>query len=190
KLMSAASFPHENDALATFLVDDCTALMEGLTVDIYTYQSTSTETPQLSEKNKAVRVRSIDRNTKRVVLEGETLNVTVRSNMAQNYGFLVVQGSYKKELTGLKCIFDETIPNLYGCVKADNPYMIPLKVDAKNSISDSLIYDAVKKATDYRNSKIDLVMMGDDAFKAYQNYMRENNVFVCDKAVFVGGCSG
>ena len=33
-------------------------------------------------------------------------------------------------------------------------------------------------------------MMGDDAFKAYQNYVREHNLVFCDKTTFVGGASG
>lgn len=190
KLLSASDYTGLDDEYCSFLVSDCTALVEGLTVDIYTYNSTSSSTPVLSDKNKAVRIRSIDRNAKKVIIEGESVNVNVRSAAEECYGFFVVQGSYNKELTGLKAVFDDKVPSLYGCLKAENPSMVPLKVDAKNGISDSLIYDAVKKATDYRNSKINLVMMGDAAFKAYQNYMRDNNVVVCDKACFTGGSSG
>jgi hypothetical protein len=188
--MSAPASSGENGEIKTFLVDDCRALVEGLTVDIYTYSATSSVSAALSDKNKAVRIKHIDRNAKKISIEGENISVTTRSSAAESYGFLVVQGSYNKELIGLKAIFDDAVPTLYGCGKAENPFMVPLKVDAQHSISDSLIYDAVKNAADYRNSKINLVMMGDDAFKAYQDYMRENNVLVCDKANFVGGSSG
>jgi hypothetical protein len=189
-LLSASDPFGENDAHNIISVDDCTNLIEGLTVDIYTYSSASTSTPTLSDKNKGARIILIDRNEKKIVLESEKLSVTVRSTSAESFGFLVVQGSYKKELTGLKAIFDETNESIYGCSKVENPFLVPMTVDAEKSLTDTLIYDVVKKAHDFRNSKINLVMMGDAAFKAYQTYMRENRAISCEKACFTGGAAG
>lgn len=176
--------------LSYIAADNVNSFVEGLAVDVYVYPSSSTIAPTLPAENKAMRVRSINRETNLVILEGICADC-IRSDKAGNYGFIVVQGSYNKELTGLKAIFDDNINKLYGYEKTTNEFIRPLSVDAlETGISDQVIYDAVKKAYDYRHSKIDLVMMGDDAFKAYQNYVREHNLVFCDKTTFVGGASG
>ena len=165
------------------------SLVEGLAVDLYTYPTAASTSPVLENTNKALRIKSINRVENIVVLDGLCAQGS-KSDRAGTYGFLVVQGSYNKELTGLKAIFDDTVTSLYGYDKSENDFLCPLSVDAEEQLTDQVIYDAVKKAYDYRNSKIDLVMLGDDAFKAYQKYMRENNVVICDKATFTGGASG
>ena len=180
----------DEQGTASFTVDNCSALIEGLTVDVYAYASSSDSEGALPSTNMAVRIKEIDRDSNTVVLDSNLLSVTVQSTAVNAYGFLTVQGSHNKEITGLKAIFDDGVKELYGYNKEKNAFICPLCVDAKNAPSDSTIYDAVKKALDYRNGKINLVMMGDNAFKAYQSYMRANNVVVCDKASFVGGATG
>lgn len=189
-LCQMADQPYTDTAngLTYVAVASSVSLIEGLAVDVYVYTSTA-GAPVLKDQNKSLRIKAIDRKLNMVILDG-VYQGGVKSDKTGNYGFLVVQGSYNKELTGLKAIFDEDVPTLYGYEKSGNPFIVPLTVDASAAVTDQTIYDAVKQAYDYRNSKIDLVMMGDDAFKAYQQYMRENNVLVCDKATFTGGASG
>ena len=188
--LTAAAVKNTSAGTSVLTVDNTSALIEGLTVDILNYASASSSELQIITANTGLRILDIDRAQKKVTVDSSGITVSAQSSSAGNYGALCVQGSYNKELTGLKAIFDSSVTSLYGYVKSTNPFIVPLTVSAAHSISDTVIYDAVKKAQDYRNSKIDLVMMGDDAFRAYQSYMRDNNVVVCEKAQFVGGAVG
>ena len=188
--LTAAAVKNTSVGTSVLTVSDTSALIEGLTVDILNYSSASSSTLQVIPANSGLRIIDIDRAQKKVTVDSAGITLSAQSTSAGNYGALCVQGSYNKELTGLKAIFDPNVTSLYGYVKSSNPFIVPLTVDANHSISDTVIYDAVKKALDYRNAKINLVMMGDDAFRAYQSYVRESNVVVCDKAQFVGGAVG
>ncbi len=191
KLCTISASASAEGGKLTLSVNDTARLIEGLTVDLYTYATTASPDGELAEKNSALRVIEVDRSKNTVTLEApDSAGTNAASTAVLNYGFLTVQGSYNKELTGLKAIFDPSVKTIYGYTKKESPFVVPLTVDANHLISDTVIYDAVKQASDYRNGSIDLVMMGDDAFRAYQNYMRDNNVVVCEKAEFVGGASG
>lgn len=180
---------------STLKVNDTTKLVEGLSVDIYTYATEDASEGTLINENKAVRILSIDRSTNIVTFDSPNVSVSLQLTddsvtSAGTYGFITVQNSYKRELCGLGAIFDEESETLYGVKRADNPWINPIVVDVENDISDLSIYQGVKEASDYKGTKIDLVMMGDRAFAAYQNYMRTNNVVVVDKQRFVGGAVG
>ncbi len=154
------------------------AVIEGLVVDVY---NTDTDTPTY----KARRIVRVDRAAGTVTVDGEPL--TEAESLS---GFITVQNSYGRELCGLGAIFDESVPTLYGLTKADHTWIHPVTVDAGHDFTDLVISRGVKQAYDYKNSKIDMVMMGDAAFAAYQTYMRENNVTLTDKHQFVGGAVG
>ncbi|MBQ5389932.1 MAG: hypothetical protein IIU58_03400, partial [Clostridia bacterium] len=135
----------------------------------------------LATANAGHRILSVDRANKTVTVEG-TLTLS-------GEGFITVQGSYNRELCGLGAIFGDT-ETLYGLSKAENPFIHPTVVDAKNDLTDLVLYRGIKEAKDYKGANIDLLMMGDDAFLAYQDYIHTNNVTVCDKYHFVGGAVG
>lgn len=152
------------------------SVIEGLVIDVYE----AGETPAY----RARRITRVDREANTVTLDGEPM--TAKSGLE---GFITVQNSYNRELCGLGAIFGDG-DTLYGLSKAENPFLAPITVDAKGDFTDLVISRGVKQAYDYKNSRIDLVMMGDDAFAAYQTYMKENNVVVVDKHQFVGGAVG
>ncbi|MBQ2733131.1 MAG: phage major capsid protein [Clostridia bacterium] len=179
----------------TLRVNDTSKLVEGLTVDIHTYATATATEATLAATNKAVRILSIDRTVGSIVLDSPSVAVTVALTANSvtpigTFGFITVQNSYNRELCGLGAIYDDKATTLYGVNKADNPWIKPIVIDAQNDISDLVIYSGVKRASDYKGTKIDLVMMGDNAFAAYQDYMRTNNVVVVDKQRFVGGAVG
>ena len=103
-----------------------------------------------------------------------------------------MQGSYNREITGLGAIFDHTAcPTLYGLTKADHEYMKPYTASVNHELTDMALFDGVKYAREYKNAKIDLIMMGDDAFRNYRNYLIESNVHVVNgDRRFVGGAAG
>ncbi len=159
-------------------LDSTKRVIEGLSVDLYDNDTT----PTLANGNAAHRIISVDRANNKILCEG-TLS------MADSEGFITVQGSYNRELMGLGAIFGEN-ETLYGISKRENPWICPTTVDAGGDITDLILYRGIKEAKDYKGANIDLIMMGDNAFLAYQDYIHTNNVTVTDKYHFVGGAVG
>ena len=149
----------------TITVGDVKYMKEGLIIDIY---ATGATEPQ--EKGKGVRIVAVDRANKTITIAGSPVTLDA--------GFITVQNSYKREITGLGAIFDENVATIYGVNKAENAYLIPTVVDANTDIDDSVIWDAVEGAETYKNSKIDTILMGKAAYKHYIEYLRTNNVRV------------
>ena len=169
----------ENNGVNTVLtLDSVKRVIEGLCIDLYD----NGEVPALAAANAAHRIISIDRANKTVTVEG-VLTLTAAN------GFITVQGSYNRELCGLGAIFGDG-ESIYGINKSENPWVTPTVVDAGGDITDLILYRGVKEAKDYKGANIDLLMMGDNAFLAYQDYIHTNNVTVTDKYHFVGGAVG
>jgi hypothetical protein len=143
----------------TITVDDVKYMKEGLIVDVY---ATDGEEPQ--EKGKAVRIVAVDRTAKTITIAGPAVSLDA--------GFITVQNSYNREITGLGAIFDENVNTIYGVNRTANKYLFPTVVDANTDIDDSVIWDAVEGAETYKNSKIDMIMMGKNAYKEYVAYLR------------------
>lgn len=168
----------------TIKVNDVSKLIEGLVIDIY---GAGAATPGVT----CARIKSINR-----VKGGDgfyTVTLTAQAGgTATNGGFVTVQGSYNREITGLGAIFNHTAcPTLYGLSKDDHEYLKPYTQDAGNDINDMVLYDGVKYARDYKNAKIDLIMMGDGAFRAYRQYLIESQVTVVNaNRKFTGGAAG
>lgn len=164
-------------------VDSTDRLIEGLTVDLYNPAGSATAGTKLQ-------IVAIDHSNKRVYYTG---TVTALSSATSSvYGTLYVQNSKDREITGLKSIFDTSVPTIYGITKAGNPFVNPYTASAAHDIDDTKITDAVAWARDRKNAKIDLIMCGDDAFRQYEYYMKENtsNINIVDKRKFIGGAVG
>lgn len=149
----------------TITVADVKYMKEGLIIDVY---ATGATEPQ--EKGKGIRIVAVDRTNKTITIAGTAVTLDA--------GFITVQNSYKREITGLGAIFDNNIETIYGVNKAANAYLFPTVVDANTDIDDSVIWDAIENAETYKNSKIDTIMMGKAAYKHYIEYLRTNNVRV------------
>ena len=149
----------------TIPVADVKYMKEGLIVDVY---ATGATEPQ--EKGKGIRIVSVDRTNKTITIAGSAITLDA--------GFITVQNSYNKEITGLGAIFDENISTIYGVDRTANKYLFPTIIDANTDIDDSVIWDAVEGAETYKNSKIDTILMGKSAYKHYIEYLRTNNVRV------------
>ena len=149
----------------TIKVANTKYMKEGLIVDIY---ATGADIPQ--DKGKGVRIISVDRVNNTITIGGSAVSLDA--------GFITVQNSYNREITGLGAIFDDDVATLYGVKKAENKIIVPTTHDALNDIDDSVIWDAVEGAETYKNSKIDTILMGKSAYKHYIEYLRTNNVRV------------
>lgn len=144
-------------------VDDVSKLKEGLIIDIY---ADGNDTPTVSGR----RLLYIDRANKTITIGGEAVTVGA--------GFITVQNSYNREITGLGAIFYDDISTLYGVKKADNPFIKPVVMSSENDIDDSIITKALRQAKNEKNSNIDMLLCGDDAFDSYVRYLRTNNIRV------------
>ena len=149
----------------TITVADVKYMKEGLIIDVY---ATGATEPQAN--GKGVRIVAVDRANKTITIAGPAVSLDA--------GFITVQNSLNREITGLGAIFDDGIAKIYGVDKAENAYLKPTVVDANTDIDDSVIWDAVEGAETYKNSKIDTILMGKSAYKHYIEYLRTNNVRV------------
>ncbi len=165
------------------LVDSVKNLKEGMIVDIYEAGYNASSTPV----RKAVRIKALDRVGNKVFVDAEV------SNFAG--GMITLQNSYGREITGLGAVMNATNGSvIYGKAVSENPWILPLTYDATKAVggglNDVLITNAMRDAERDKNGDIDLIMMGDTAFNAYQMYMKENNVTITEQLKFKGGHSG
>ena len=156
----------DDSTTATIAVDNVKLLKEGLTVDVFA--STATD-PDAATPAATARILSIDRANKTVTLD--------RAVSVEEDDFLTVQKSYGRELTGIGAIFNDDIDEIYGVSKEDNPFLQPIVIDGSAGISDTLLNNALRQAEREKNSRIDFLLMGDEAYDAYITYLRENNQY-------------
>lgn len=149
----------------TIEVDDTAYLKEGLIIDIY---ATGESSPQ--ENGRGRRIVSVDRSTKKITVAGDAATFSA--------GFITVQNSYNREITGLGAIFDDSVKTLYGVNKEANPFIKPIVLSGGSDVDDGIITKALRQAKNDKNSDIDMLLCGDDAFDHYVNYLRVNNIRV------------
>jgi hypothetical protein len=158
----------------TITVADTTYLKEGLIIDIY---KTGETTPVTGGAGR--RIVSVDRANKTITVSGD--------DSTYDAGFITVQNSYNREITGLGAIFDNNITKLYGITKATNPFLYPIAVDAGSDIDDGTITSALRRAKNEKNSNVDMLLCGDDAYDNYVNYLRVNNIRVEEMSKTITG---
>ncbi len=155
---------------ATVTVADTKFLKEGLIVDFYLEDAVVGSAPAKA----AVRIKAVDRVGKKVVLYDA---ITVGD------GFITVQNSYGREITGIGTIFDDNITSIYGLSKEDNPFLKPSVYSAENDIHDGVITEALRASDNYHGGAIDTLVFGDRAYDAYVAYLRTNNIRVETKTL-------
>lgn len=158
----------------TITVADTTYLKEGLIIDIY---ETGETTPVTGGAGR--RIVSVDRANKTITVSGD--------DSTYDAGFITVQNSYNREITGLGAIFDNNITKLHGITKATNPFLYPIAVDAGSDIDDGTITSALRRAKNEKNSNVDMLLCGDDAYDNYVNYLRVNNIRVEEMSKTITG---
>lgn len=157
-------------AAAVVEVTDCKYIKEGLIVDFYPTGATTVADATI----KGARIKAVNR-TKNASGNYE-ITLEELPSKAIEAGFLTVQNSFNREITGLGAIFDDTIDTIYGVSKQANPFLKPITVDANDNIDDGTITKALRQAEKIKNSKIDMLLCGDDAYDQYVEYLRVNNM--------------
>lgn len=158
----------------TIEVDDVSYLKEGLIIDIY---ATGGSTPQANGAGR--RLLSVDRANKTITISGDAATFSA--------GFITVQNSYNREITGLGAIFDDSITSLYGVSKELNPFLKPVVQSGGGDIDDGIITKVLRQAKNDKNSNIDMILCGDEAYDHYVSYLRVNNIRVEDLSYTIQG---
>jgi uncharacterized short protein YbdD (DUF466 family) len=150
----------------TITVADTAYVKEGLIIDIYKNGGAAPVATR--------RIKSVDRVNKKITVSGDASTFDA--------GFITVQNSYGREITGLGAIFDTSVTHLYGVSKADNPYLNPIVMDAggADGLNDGLLTKALRAAKNEKNSEVNMFLVGDEAYDNYVNYLRTNNIRVED----------
>ena len=151
-------------------------LKEGLIIDVYANGAKYGDAPQTS--GSGLRIKSVDRVNNTVTVYGNAVTLTA--------GFITVQNSYGREITGIGAIFDGGIDTLYGVKKSENKVIVPTTIQAEGDIDDSILWDAIDGASTYKNSQIDTIIMGKAAYKHYIDNIKTNQVEVTTKNM-IGG---
>ena len=154
-----------------FEVDNIKYLKEGLLIDLY---ETSSDEPYEA----GLRIISIARVNQKV---------TIDKAISAKAGFLTVQKSYIKEITGLNSIYDDNVETIYGVSKAEDPLLKPTVIDASGDIGDGIITKTLREAELAKNGRVNLIMMGNDAYDAYVDYLRTSNIRVEDRSHTITG---
>ena len=156
----------------TIDVADTRNVIEGLIIDIY---ATAGTVPAVAGR----RVTAVDRANGTITIDGAASTFAA--------GFITVQKSYNRELTGFGAIFDPAITSLYGITKASNIWINPIEKDASAGIDDLLITRALRDAQTYKNSNVDMLLCGNDAYDSYVDYLRQTNQRIESNVTLVGG---
>lgn len=155
-------------------VSDTSRLIEGLTVDFMIDGKVMHQ----------ARILRIDYANGVIDVDGEPIDP-----MVCKAGLLVVQGSYNREITGLLKLMTPD-GEIYGVSRSKNPSLNPMVITAEGAVTDMFFYRGIRQAAKMRGAKIDLLMMGDDAFEKYQEYMDNHTTHLVDKRKFAGGATG
>lgn len=146
------------------VVDSTKNLIEGMVVDILTASG--------SEVKSGLRIKAIDQATKTVTFTTSPLT----SNTLKDAGdILCVQGSYKKEITGLGAIFNST-DSLYGLERSNYNWLIPYMTDLSSdsttkNITDNIIQKAIDDIEEHADSKVDFIVCSSGVKRNYQSYL-------------------
>ena len=160
---------------STGVLNDVSKLREGMLIDVYAKGGSSA-------KSAGVRITGIDRNAKKITTSPA---VTWAAD-----DFITIQKSYNNEISGIGSVMNDALAEIYGVKKSENEWIKPT-VKTYTDISDTVLYEGVSDAAKYKNTKLDMLLCGDEAFKAYQLYMREHNTVLVDKTMkFKGGAVG
>jgi hypothetical protein len=140
-------------------------LSEGMLVDIL-----DNSTSAALSGGTTLEVISVDDDTLTVVLKGLLADLTdISGNIQAGADYLVAQGSYDKELTGLANIFDNTA-TMYGLSRTTYPWLKPQVNAAIGEVNDMAIQKLIDSAESRSGSKINFMQAALDVKRAYINY--------------------
>ena len=139
-------------------VDSIKALMEGMTVDVYSAEGV--KDTALS----GARITSIDR-AKKVV----SLSASAAAKCGAGCK-VYVQGSKNNEITGLEAVFGDTA-SIYGLNRADYSFLTPYTQTVDGTVTVSAIQDAIDAVEETSGGAIDFIVASYGVRKQYVDHL-------------------
>ncbi len=141
-------------------VNTTTNLIEGMIVDIVNDRDIIVYS--------GIKIVSIDRINNRVYPASMPCGADVLYDTEFD---IVVQGSYKNEITGLGAIFSNT-GSLYGLDRETHKWLVPyMKDHSGQDITENAMQTAIDELDEYTNSKVDFIVCSAGVKRNYQNYL-------------------
>jgi rhodanese-related sulfurtransferase len=144
-------------------VSDLQNIVEGMMVDLRHLDGTH------CENGVPRKVIGIDKNEKVVLLSGEEISDTLTPPL-----MLTVQGSYNKEITGLKALFDDEKTTIYGVQKGFYDWLKPYKKELNGEISESEIQIALDSIEERSGSSVNFIVCSWGVRRALINLFAKN----------------
>ncbi len=166
----------QNPKEGKLYVDDVSGVFEGMIVDVC-----DPEGEIMPDFVGGRTVICVDRVAKTI-----TINATDRELESLNEGALItVQGSYGKEITGLKAIFSNS-KTLYGLDRSKNPWLKPYVKRDVGEISESLLQTAIDDIENEAGSSVNFIVCSFGVRRALQAVLSANRRSV-DTMELAGG---
>jgi hypothetical protein len=159
-------------------------ISEGMLIDIYDDSTSGT-----LASGTTLQVIAVDDDEKTVVLQGLLTDLTdISATIEAGVDYVVTQGSYGKELTGLTAVCDNT-SELYGLSRTTYPWLKVPTNPAVGEINDMAIQKLIDKSETRSGSNINYLQCALDVNRAYINYKAALRQVV-DSLEIKGGYSG
>lgn len=120
------------------------------------------------------RVVSVNREEKTVKVSGETID----DQLIPTYSYLVMQGSYGKELTGLGAIFSTRQNTIYGADKTSHAILNPFIYPLNNNISENDIQYALDKIEVRSGNKVNFIICSLGVRRALLNLFNSRKMYI------------
>ncbi|MBR1968677.1 MAG: phage major capsid protein [Clostridia bacterium] len=141
------------------VASSCQNLVEGMVVDFIDGDG------NVVENASGKRISAMDRETCIIKVEG--LN---HADIAVNYK-IVMQGSYNKEITGLKKIFDKKTTSLYGLDVATNAWLKPYRRESVGALDEITLQTAIDNIEDSSGNGVNFIMCSYGVRRAFQSFL-------------------
>ena len=159
----ATTVANEGATNAEITVNTIKALMEGMTVDVYT--DGGVKDNELS----GARIVAIDRASKTV-----KLSVTASSKVGAGCK-IYVQGSKDNEITGLEAVFGDTT-SIYGLNRADYSFLRPYVKNVSGKVNAGELQSAIDVIEEVSGGTVNFIVASFDARRQYVDFLSENRI--------------
>ena len=154
----ATTVENASSSADTLTVDSVKALMEGMTVDVYS--ASGTKDAALS----GARIVAIDRGAK-------TVRLSASASAPAGAGCkLYVQGSKGNELTGLEAVFGNS-DTLYGLARADYSFLTPYTDEVDGKATPAAIQSAIDSIEEVAGGSVDFIVCSFDVRRQYVDHL-------------------
>ena len=140
-------------------LDTVTGVVEGMRIDFVLSDGSITDV-------QGVKVLSVDRKEKTITIE----NSAGYGDYTGEVG-VYVQGSYEKEITGLKAIFDDA--NLYGVNRTNLSALKPYTKDGVGAISESVMQTAMDEIEEISGGQVNFIVCSWGVRRALVEYFKQ-----------------